>query len=371
LAPPAAGIPDVVDVNIHGLVALRLVDASAADVAAVVRRVGDTDGAVGGDPDAVVRFVEAFPRRGALRYLGGDAGSTDDAFVVFAERDPGTVVAELRLDGERPELVCQRGSGRVPLLKAIVDTAALRNGALPLHASAFVHRGVGCVVAGWPRGGKTSALLGFMAAGAVFVGDDRVYARPDGSVLGVANGIALSHRHLRELSEYRRALDTTERLRLPALGSLERVGGLMAGRRSKVAYAAGRIVQAVQGRLALDVDPGRLFPPEAVGPTCRLDRLFITMSHDQPASVVEPLTGEDASVRLGSLLRDEQGALRSLYAKARFAFPHWRSSLVEEAGALADELAARLMNDRPAFVVRHPYPPSPSDLYKALRPYCE
>ena len=74
-----------------------------------------------------------------------------------------------------------RGLPAIPLLVPIVNLTALANGALPLHASAFVHRGTGVVATGWSKGGKTEALLAFSANGARYVGDEWVYVAADGS----------------------------------------------------------------------------------------------------------------------------------------------------------------------------------------------
>src|SRR5918997_82180 len=61
-----------------------------------------------------------------------------------------------------------------------VNLTALAKGALPLHAAAFTYRGTGVVVTGWAKGGKTETLLGFMAAGAEYVGDEWVYLDANG-----------------------------------------------------------------------------------------------------------------------------------------------------------------------------------------------
>ena len=99
-APPAQTVAGAVDYDLHGIARIRLVGASAGDVAAVSRQLGRIRAPAAGEPDIVVRFVEQLQRTGSLRYLGHrDAGFTDDAFLLL--RGPGKAEVEVQLPMER------------------------------------------------------------------------------------------------------------------------------------------------------------------------------------------------------------------------------------------------------------------------------
>src|ERR671933_790459 len=76
-----------VDYDVHGAAGVRLLDASAADAAAVDRQLGPIRAPLRGEPDIVVRFVDALATSGPLRLLGvGEAAFTDDAFLLLRSR---------------------------------------------------------------------------------------------------------------------------------------------------------------------------------------------------------------------------------------------------------------------------------------------
>src|SRR5829696_5035803 len=239
LDAPRPPDPSVVEFDLHGLVGIRLVGARPADEAGVRRQLGLAPTTLGREPDLVVRFVDRIPVRGDVRLLGlDDAAFTDDAFLVLRGRHKRRVRVRIPLEdlGERCELVCEHGAGSVPLLVAAVNTRALAAGALPLHASAFIHEGTGAVVTGWTKGGKTEALLAFAARGARYVADEWTYVLPPGErVVGIPEPIRLWDWHLRQLPEYAAVLPPRERRRLRALrafaaaeGRLSRRAGLSA-----------------------------------------------------------------------------------------------------------------------------------------------
>jgi len=175
-----------IDYDLHGLAGVRVVGATARDAAVVDRQLGPIRGPLRRDPDIVVRFVDHLDVEGPLRLLGvDDAGFTDDAFLVLRARHKARARVLIPLDriGRRCEIVCERGLPAVPLLIATLNLTVLARGALPLHASAFFHEGRGVVVTGWSKGGKTEAVLAFVARGARFVGDEWVYVGPDGATV--------------------------------------------------------------------------------------------------------------------------------------------------------------------------------------------
>ncbi len=126
--------------------------------------------------------------------------------------------------------MAERGVGTIPLLVPIVNLTALGRGLLPIHASAFVHAGLGVLVTGWAKGGKSEVLLAFAARGASYVGDEWVYLADDGSrMVGLPEPIRLWDWQLRAMPEFAARLTRGQRARLASTRALG-VGARRRGR---------------------------------------------------------------------------------------------------------------------------------------------
>jgi hypothetical protein len=369
-------ILDAVDYDLHGLAGIRLVGASARDAAAVRRQLGPLQRPLGGDPDILVRFVDRLPTSSPLRLLGlEEAGFTDDAFLVLRSKHKAPAKVEIAFSeiGERSVIVCEHGLPAVPLLVPILNMTVLAKGALPLHASAFRHKGMGVVATGWSKGGKTEALLAFASRGAEYVGDEWVYVSPDGQrVCGIPEPIRLWSWQLRQLPEVRAFVGTRARARLRALEltlAADRAAR-RAGRRLRTqGVPSSRVASLVERQLFVDVPPERLFG--GLGSlSSPFDRLFLLVSGDVPAITVEPIDPLEVAKRMAFSLEHERLDFTGTYLKFRFAFPDTPSPLVERAREIEREALARLLSGKPAYVVHHPYPFRVADLYEAMSGYC-
>jgi hypothetical protein len=364
---PAKARVEVLDFDLHGLAAIRLVGATPDDAAAVARQLGPIQAAVDRNPDLVIRFVDRLERSSRLRYIGlDDAGFTEDAFVLL--RSKGKSPARVKIDfsqlGGPAEIVCERGLAAVPLLIPILNMTLLSKGILPLHASAFVHEGTGVVATGWSKGGKTEALLAFVSRGAEYVGDEWVYVSSDGSrVHGIPERIRIWSWQLRQLPQYERLVKPAERARLIALEAL--LGGESLWRRGP----AGRAKALMKRQLHVDVAPQRLFG-RLGALTAPFDQLFFLVGHEQEAVTVHSIDPSEVARRMVSSLQHENLELMAAYLKYRFAFPEAHSNLLDDATSLQRDALAQVLADKPAFVVHHPYPVSLDALFDAMNEYC-
>jgi hypothetical protein len=351
-----------VDYDVHGVAGVRLVGARPPDAAVVDRQLGGLRGPLRRDPDIVVRFVDRLEVSRPVRLLGaGEAGFTDDAFLLLRSRHKAR--ARIQVDVERlgrgGEVVVERGAPAVPLLVAMVNLAALANGALALHASAFVHRGLGIVATGWSKGGKTEALLAFMEHGARFVGDEWVYIAPDGDrVHGLPEAIRLWDWHLRQLPAVRRRLSRRDRVLLAPL----RVAAGVAGRRQE----ARRLGAMLERQLHVDAEPSRLFEPDAIALSTGFDRLFLMRSWEEPDVRVDPVGGAEVAGRMAFSLAHERAPLLGCYEQFRFAFPDRVNPLIEQAPERERVLLDRFLCGRAAHAVDHPYPVHLDALFDAM-----
>ncbi|HYY32016.1 MAG TPA: hypothetical protein VE693_00310 [Gaiellaceae bacterium] len=356
-----------VDFDIHGLAGVRLVDPSPADAAAVIRQLGPMRAALDREPDIVIRFVDRLETTSPMRFLGADeAGFTDDAFLILRGKHKSS--AKVKIDfseiGAQTEIVCERGLTAVPLLIPILTLTLLARGVLPLHASAFVHRGLGVVATGWSKGGKTEALLAFAARGAEYIGDEWVFVSSDGRrVFGLPEPIRLWNWHVRQLSEYPNLLGTRDRARLRAIEFA------LSRERALRRLAGGRVPALLRRQLHVDVDPVRLF-----GRLGRLDasfdRLFLLVSHDTRELRVEPIDPLEVARRMVFSLQYESLDFGAAYLKFRFAFPDAWNPFLAKVDEVRGETLERVLAGKPAYVVQHPYPCSFSALFEAMSKYC-
>jgi hypothetical protein len=355
-----------VDYNLHGLAGIRLLDAAPGDVAAVDRQLGPIRGKFEGDPDLIVRFVDRLDLHGPITLLGlDDAGFTEDAFLVLRSKHKAKARVKLPLEQigtPGAEITCERGLPAVPLLIACLNLTVLGRGALPLHASAFLHRDRGIVVTGWSKGGKTEAILAFMAHGARFVGDEWIYVEPDGSrVHGIPEPMRVWDWNLRQLPEVRDRLSRGERGRL---NGLRTATTLARGRRGR------RVAKLLEGQRHIDIAPERLFDGSDVALSAPFDRLFLVASREDPATVARPADPEDIARRMAASLDYEREPLRQVYAQFRFAFPDRRNALLEDAAQREQALLLQVFAGKPAFAVDHPYPVDLARLFEAMDPLC-
>lgn len=356
------------DFDLHGIVGIRLLDASPGDVRAVTCQLGPIQSPLVRQPDILIRFVDRLDT-GRVTYIGvDDAGFTDDAFLVLRSKHKARARVRIPLDavGRQPEIVCERGLPAVPLLIPIVNLTALANGALPLHASAFVSSGIGVVTTGWSKGGKTEALLAFAARGARYVGDEWIYVSADGArVSGIPEPIRVWGWHLQELPTYRSRIDSGARARLRALGVARSIG-----RALPRTDTIRRVLPLVERQLYVDVKPDTLFgAPPWVG-EAPFDRLVLVASHDDVGIDVRPIDPAEVAGRMGSSLAYERLDFIGFYLKFRFAFPGASSGLVEAAPEIERERLLQVLTGKPAHLVAHPYPVSLTALRAAMAPLC-
>ena len=80
----ASSRPPAVDFDLHGMVGIRLLDATAADRATIVRQLGPIAATLHREPDIVIRFVDRLTPQSPMRILSvGEAGYSDDAFFIL------------------------------------------------------------------------------------------------------------------------------------------------------------------------------------------------------------------------------------------------------------------------------------------------
>ena len=355
----------IVDYDIHGLAGVRLIGPSSRDVLTVSGQIGPA-GSLSAEPDITIRFVEDVRPDGPVNWIEPNSiGFSDDGLFVYAANPKAGPIGCLVRDGDGPwELQCRSGQGIVPLLLPLVDLVVSTKGVFALHASAFTYNASGVVVAGLARSGKTTSLLAFMARGAAYISDDRVYLGADNRLYGLPQPLALRATHVRGLPRYAQMLGPLGRSRLRMAATLERTAGAASriGRFSDLA----RRVSAVASDTSVSVSPERLFgecPLEG-----RLDKAFLAIAHDSPDVRVEPVEPRHLAERLLFSIRAERLPLWRLYYAFRYAFPDQAEAFGEEAEEAETERLAGAFESTETYALYHPFPAPVQAIHDALAP---
>jgi predicted ATP-grasp superfamily ATP-dependent carboligase len=366
-APRPAGRTRMnIDFDIHGLAGIRLLDATLEDLAAVRRQLGPMEGPLRAAPDIVVRFVDELPAKALVQVEAGNTGYDEDGFYLLRSRKrPARVRIDMRQIGGPVEIVCRRGLRAVPLLLAILNLTLLKKNCVALHASAFVHEGVGVLVTGWAKGGKTEALLSFARHGARCVGDEWVLLAQEGrKAYGIPERIRLQDWHIAQLPHVRAQLSRADRLFFAAIHAFERTVRLLPLGRLREA------VPALRRQLNAQFDPravfGDNFGPHVMTP----EKIFLMVSHERPEIEVAPADPNEIAERMVESLRYERLPFFSTYLAHSFAFPARRNEFVERAHTIERSLLRSALAGKEAYVVRHPYPCSFDALFESMKPYC-
>ena len=349
-----------VDFDLHGIVGIRVLDARPADVGTVTRQLGPLVAPLGREPDITVRFVDELPESRPMTYATWpECAAAGDDFYLLRGKDGVAARTLLTIDedGDACQVICERRAGHVPHLLALVNLIALRRGVLPLHASAFVHRGVGVLATGWGKGGKTETLLAFAQRGARYVGDEWVYLTPDGGMHGVPEPIRLWAWYVEQLPGLRAGLSAATRARLGALPAMARSADGLAARLGGLPASVLRRAAPVLRRQAhVQVPPSRLFGEDAIALHGRVDHVLFVVSHDRDDVSIDPIDGASVAGHMLASLEEERTPILAVYRQFRFLFPERRVAAIEDAASIERRLLEAYLSDRPAHVLRHPYP---------------
>jgi hypothetical protein len=115
---------EISDFDLHGIVGIRLLNATPNDIEAVKRQLGPIQKSLSRTPDIIIRFVDQIPLSSSVRYLGlDDSGFTDDAFFVFRGKHQARVRVQIpfhQIGNGLCEIICESGAPAVPLLIPIL-----------------------------------------------------------------------------------------------------------------------------------------------------------------------------------------------------------------------------------------------------------
>jgi D-aspartate ligase len=368
---PAPAAARDIDFDIHGVVGLRLLNASAGDAAIVTRQLGPFARPLSRRPDITIRFVERL-EVGPLRWVevGRSGFSADGFYVVQCGKRPAAVRFPLDQLGEGMEIQCQKGARSIPHLIALVTMVALEHGCVPLHASAFSYHGVGALVCGWAKGGKTEALLAFARQGAEYIGDEWILLTPDGRMAGIPEHIRLQDWHLAQLPAVQRRIPRRTRAFFSGVRALERAHRTLSRSPLHRLWPAGAIDDALpplRRQLNVQVNPSTVFERHGAF-SSRFDLLFLMVSHTGADVSMTASSADAIGARMNASVEFERVPLLSAWLAHRFAFPSRTNDLFDRCQHVQRAGLSRLLSGKPAYEVRHPYPCHLQMLFDAMAP---
>jgi hypothetical protein len=270
------------------------------------------------------------------------------------------------------EITCETDVKAVPLLVPIINLTLLAKGIVPIHASAFVYQGQGVLAAGWSKGGKTEALLSFMAAGAQYIADDWVYITPEGRLYGIAEPVRLRAWHLDGLPQFRRRIPLLRRARLRLLHLADRWKDALPQRsRWLPVRPIGRALHLLARQAFVTVPPQQLFEPQLAQPPATFDHLFLLAGHDSDDIRIEPVNPVQVARQMVFSVQEERDRFLTYYRRFRFAFPDRANPLIDESERLQRELLVEALAGKRAHAVFHPYPLRVSRLFARMHDLIE
>ena len=385
------GAASIVDLDLRGRAVVRLVAAGPAELRAIGRQLGPLPAIAqptaasdpprsapdpGADrrPDLTIRFVDRLERRGTVRRIGADAQLVDGAFILTRGKRQSEVRVEVPVGslGSGPAtIVVERGARSIPLLLPILAASLLGRGIATAHASAFLLDGRGVLVSGWAKGGKSEALLGFLAHGARYVGDEWLFIDPDGpTMFGAPEPIRLWDWQLAQVSTIRDAVGRSDRARLLASGSLARllagIGRAPAIGGSAVGEAARRAGAVVDRQRSRQFPVEELFGSAAIHPEAvAIDRVVLVTgsTEDGVRTGVDPA---EAAARVAATTAHELLDLEGLRFAYRHAVPDAPTTGLEGLEARLRAVYASAFAGAPTIEVRHRHPPDIAGLHRLI-----
>lgn len=356
------------DLDLHGIVGLRLFGAEPAQVTSVCRDTGARESGLMRPPDIVVRFTPRLPVKRITWVEPRRSGVTEDGWL-FLRQGRATVAIDFANIGSQCEVLCESGAASIPLLSDLVDLAALKQGYAAVHGAAFVLGGIGVLVAGRAHSGKTGVLLAFAEQGAEYVGDERIFLSGDGQAMyGTARDLEIKYWHLHALPRLRRRVPAMKAGMAWVLHCLDEQRHSDEQRWPSHSRLVARMRSALGRRLQTGIAPEAVFESRVRDLAARPSKVFITLSQSEPSISIERGDPIRVALQVQAASCWTQGALWKAYQAWRFAFPELEIAFLEQAQRAHRELLCRAMRNAETWTLRHPYPFSFSELRGVLEP---
>ena len=364
-------IKQIIEFDIKGIVGVRLINPTKSDYRAIARQLDQKETCLERNPDIIISFRKNFNNT-LLKYIGLDYAAFDDeAFYVLGNgRKKLKIRVPFEKIGQMLELECESGIQSIPLLGALINLTFLAKNHIPLHASAFVYNGVGNLVAGWTKGGKTEALLSFANHNAKYVGDEWIIITGTGeSMFGLPVNLCIWDWQFKYIPELLPKITMDRKLLFRLIYFLDMFYGIFGHGVFKNVFLIkwiNRVLPSFKRQLNIRVRPERIFQQE-ICKKSSFDKLFLMMSRSDPEVVIDPWDPMDIASRMVSSNNFEQKSFWEYYEAFKFAFPNLQNNFLEGADQQLKLQLESVFKTKEAYRVLHPYPVNFEELFSEMK----
>lgn len=353
-----------VDFDLNGIVGLRLINPSDDDVNIINKKFEIVPENLTYNPDLVISYVKKM-ELSDLTFIGlNTAGYNKDGFFVLSN---GKDDVKLKIPFEdigfkQVNLICESGSPDIPLLNHIINFIYLSKGILPLHATSFEYNGLGALVMGWAKGGKTESLFSFVKNGAKFVSDEVSLISENGiEILGLKIPLCIWDWQFDEIRDLMPKVSLKTRLFFKFIHMFDWINkhlhiGLL-----------NKALPLLKTQLNIKVLPAKIFNSDSILSKTNLDIVILAMSHNSDEIIVEPATTQEVIDRMISSQEFERDYFQKYYNIFKFAFPNLRNEFLENINTLQYSLMEKALSNKKTFIVKHPYPVSFDKLFSGMK----
>lgn len=352
-----------VDFNLHGIVGIRLINPSDSDVKIIRKKFEIVPENLTNNPDLVITYVNEF-ELSDLTFIGlNTAGYNKDGFFILSNgKDDVKIKIPFEDIGlKQVKIICESGSPDIPLLNHIINFIFLSKNLLPLHSTSFEYNGLGALVLGWAKGGKTESLFSFIKNGAKFVSDEVSLVSDDGTeILGLKIPLCIWDWQFKEIPDLMPKISLKNKLLFKSIHILDGMN-----KRFHIGLL-DKAMPLLKTQLNIKTLPSKIFNSNTILSKTSLDIIVLVMSHDSDKIIVEPTTPEEIIDRMISSQEYERDYFLKYYNIFKFAFPNLHNEFLENINDLQYSLMKKALGNKKAFIVKHPYPVSFDKLFNKM-----
>lgn len=355
----------IIEFKLLDVVSIRLVNPSEADIKIITKKFEIIPQVLSGEPDIVITFVKELDLSG-LSHIGlNTAAYSKDCFYILSngKEDVKVKVPIVDIGRSKLNLVCESGSPDIPALNHIINFTLIGKDLLPLHATAFRYNNIGAVVMGWSKGGKTESLFSFMNNGAEFLSDEVAVISSNGKeVLGMRIPICIWDWQFKEIPLFMPKVKLQKKLIMKVIYAIK------AFNRVFKIELIHKSLPVLDSQLNIKALPTKIFSPDRIISRMDLDVIILSVSHDSDDITVEPISADEVIDRMINSQEYELDYFFHYYKMFKFAFPYHLNEFLENIKSVQYALMKKLLEDKRAFVVKHPHPVSFKKLFEKMQP---
>jgi hypothetical protein len=354
-----------VDFDLQGIVGLRLINPGENDLKIITKKFEIVPVNLTYEPDIIVSYVNKLEMNN-LTYIGlNTAGYNTDGFFILSN---GKEDVKLKIPFEdiglrQLKIVCESGTPDVPILNHIINLIFLSKNILPIHSTSFEYNGLGALVMGWAKGGKTESLFSFIKHGAKFVSDEVSLISANGAeILGFKIPLCIWEWQFKEIPDYIPKIKLRTRMMFKLIHLIDVVN-----KRLHLGFV-NKVLPLLNTQLNIKALPSKIFNSDTILTKTNLDVIIMAMSHDSDEIIVESAQPQEIINRMINSQEFEREYFQKYYHIFKFAFPNLRNKFLEEIKNLQYSLLKKSLSGKNAFIVKHPYPVSFDKLFDKMNP---